>query len=70
VLGAADVGRGDGASILRGVRGAEVVRPESFLFSFFSGEVKGLAGDLVESAGDLVESADELCDPDLTGDFP
>jgi hypothetical protein len=63
VLGAADVGRGDGASILRGVRGAEVVRPESFLFSFFSGEVKGLAGD-------LVESADELCDPDLTGGFP
>jgi hypothetical protein len=55
VLGIAEVGS---ASTLRGVRGVDVVRLESFLFSFRIGDANGLSGD-------LAESADELCDPDL-----
>jgi hypothetical protein len=57
VLGRAEVGSGDGASTMRGVRGVDVVRLDSFLFSLRSGEASGLSGN-------FAESADELCDPE------
>lgn len=63
VLGVAEVGNGDAVSVLTGVSGMDVVRLESFLFSFRSGEAKGLSGG-------FVESADELCDPDLAVSLP
>lgn len=62
VLGTPDVGTGDGALVLTGVRGVELAWLESFLLGFSAG------GSLKLSAG-FAAPADEPCDPDLGACF-
>jgi hypothetical protein len=57
VLGIPEVGNGEGASTLSGVRGVVLAWLESFLFSLH-------VGDNLELSGRFPELADELCDPD------
>jgi hypothetical protein len=57
VLGIPEVGNGEGASTLSGMRGVVLAWLESFLFSL-------RVGDNLELSGRFPELADELCDPD------